>query len=335
MRWVIGQLPKSNHRWWWAFAVLTLMLTLLLLSQLDFAEFRHLLGQLYAPFLLVALVFFLLEAIVTALRIRMFAHTNPTLAAATQANAWYVLLVLLLPARLGEVAAVIIFEKFLGLPRGAAMASIIAQRMFDVMLIGLLFVLASLVVLDMQTSSSAFPLAIVAVAATLVAVIRLTDLLTLGARILHGKKRPAHGARKALLKLLLQARNWHRRFLTPRRALAAFTLTLLKWLATMAGIAFTLFALQIPLDEFQIWAASAVYNFTAIVPIHTVGGLGMGEVGLTAVLSSMGVTLSSAVGVALFLRMALIGFTFGYFFIVVSAHRLQIAMGGTDQARHG
>ena len=323
MRWLISRLPKGNHTWWWWLgSVITLMLLIALLLRLDFSEFGALFRQLYLPYLLTALLCFFIEATVTTLRIRLFAPTRPSLWSATLANAWYVLFVLLLPARLGEFAAVAVFERFLDLKRGAALASIVAQRMFDVIVIAVLFTLASVAVIDIQTDQSALPVALLIIVAAVVCVVKLTPLLSLAARVFHGHTRPRLGLRRSLLRLILQGRHWHKQFMTTPRALHAFALSMTKWLATMAGIGMTMFALQVPITTLNVWAASAVYNFSAIVPLHTIGGIGVGEVGLATVLVSMGVMLGSAVGIALFVRMTLILFTLVYFAVVVSIGKM-------------
>ena len=325
--WLTQRLPAGRHRLWWAGACITLVLVGILLFSLDFGVFSAQLESLSWLWLLIALAFLFLEATLTAVRIRLFAPTRPTLGAASEANAWYVILVLSLPARLGDVAAIVVFERYLGLKKGAALASIVAQRLFDVLSIALIFLLVGLAMVDdLGVEADARPLAIAAVLVVLMAVIYLRPLLTLAARLFHGDRRPVGRVRRMLLKLILQARSWHHQFMNTPRALLALFVSLSKWVATMAGIAGVLMALHTDISTLQIWVASAVYNFTAIVPLHSIGGFGMGEVGLSAVLIGLGLTAGTAVGIALFLRLTLILFTVAYFLLVMAGRRLSRAV---------
>lgn len=325
------QLPDQQQSWWWIGAFVTLALVAGLLLSLDFSGFSVLLADLSVPLLLIALAFLFGEATLTAIRIRMFAPTRPTLGAATSANAWYVILVLALPARMGDVAAVVVFERFLNLSRGASAISIVAQRLFDVISIAVIFLIVSIVAIDVvadgNIDANVLPIAFGLVVLITLVVANLGIVLTITSRILLGQHRPRKGLRKLLLRLSLQARLWHRQFMNPTRALAAFLISLAKWGTTMAGIAFTLMALNVPIETLQIWAASAVYNLMAIIPLHSIGGVGMGEVGLSGVLVSLGLSAGAAVGIALFVRVTLILFTVSYFAIVIAIRRLQTGHG--------
>ena len=55
----------------------------------------------------------------TAARIRICTEGPPRFSAALKTNAWYVLFLIILPARLGEAAAVLLFRRFLGQNAGA------------------------------------------------------------------------------------------------------------------------------------------------------------------------------------------------------------------------
>ncbi|MBT8445603.1 MAG: flippase-like domain-containing protein, partial [Gammaproteobacteria bacterium] len=86
----------------------------------------------------------LLEGVVTALRFRVLVRGRVRISSCLLANAWSVLLLLVLPARLGEVASVGAIVRYMDQPGGVAVASLLFQRVFDLILLAGLLVLLTI-----------------------------------------------------------------------------------------------------------------------------------------------------------------------------------------------
>jgi uncharacterized membrane protein YbhN (UPF0104 family) len=141
----LSQKSAINKPLLWGISLaISLGLLAFVFMQADIGQAAVMLKNLSWSFLGVAFVFLIMEGIATALRLWLFAAKKPCLSEALQANAWYVLLLVILPARLGEVAAVVVLERYLGQKYGAAAMSIIMQRLYDMIVLGAIFLIALL-----------------------------------------------------------------------------------------------------------------------------------------------------------------------------------------------
>ena len=86
-----------------------------------------------------AMVLFTLEGVFASLRLGLFADRpqagRPPARRAFAANALYVLGVAFLPARLGEGVGILVMNRMLGLRAGAAVIAVVAQRLFDLLVL--------------------------------------------------------------------------------------------------------------------------------------------------------------------------------------------------------
>lgn len=278
------------------------MLLVTVIAQVDIAQAQAMLESISGPALLLAFFCLLAEGVITALRIWLFAARKPCLSEALRANAWYVLLLVMLPARLGEVAAVLVFEKFLKQKYGAAAMSIITQRLYDVVVLGVLFLIALLGMGDFINAKLMMGISLGLIALAGLVLIKLEMFLTWAALLLR-KFKP-------LFRLILQARAYSRHILKPRDIVPALLLTLGKWLSNLGALVFLLAAVHLGLNTFESVTVAAAYNFLAIIPLQTIGGIGIGEAGLTALLAAIGIDVSEAAAASLMVRFVILIFPF-------------------------
>ncbi|MDA1076646.1 MAG: lysylphosphatidylglycerol synthase domain-containing protein, partial [Proteobacteria bacterium] len=273
---ISDRIELGHPSMWLAAAAISIGVLGLLLWQIDIAAFADMLRNVNVPLLLLSFGFFSGEAIVTALRLRMFALGKPGMRQALETNAWYVVLVLMLPARLGEIAAVAVFVRYLGQNRGSALMSIIGQRLFDLIIISMLFVIFASQALGVSSGSGLIIVSGLVITLAYIGVAHMPMFLGWIARAAHGRHRPQDGLRRMILRIALQGRMWRRHQFTNRHNPAAFAISLLKWLFTLAGITAAMLATGLALPWQQVVIAGAVYNFIAIIPIQSIGGMGIG-----------------------------------------------------------
>jgi uncharacterized membrane protein YbhN (UPF0104 family) len=113
--------------------------------------------------------------------------------------------------------------------------------------------------------------------------------------------------RRGVLVGLLQARRWAGDLGGPRAFLGLLSLTAFEWALNIAGIVLIVLALDVRLPLLTSAGVAAVVLVAGAVPIHTIGGIGVVEAGLTGALYIVGVPLEVAVGVALTARVVLFG----------------------------
>lgn len=320
----IFRLAFAKTSLWVTGILASLLLLAAVLSQLDWQVFTRMARNVDTSLLLLSLLLLFIEGAATALRLRWFAADRPGILPALQANAWYAVLIVLLPARLGEVAAVLVLEKYLGQTRGGALMSIIAQRLFDLLVLSALFLLALITASDILPWSMTGLVAVLVIAGAWLAILRMECFLALaGTAILRTGKARKPSLKRSVLRVLLQARTWRRHAYNRSLGRGALLLTILKWSATLGAISLLFTNLYPPMGLSSALLASTAYNFVAVIPIQTIGGLGVGEAGLAAILFGMGIALPTAVAISLFARLVLILFPFLFLAAVFIIARLR------------
>lgn len=319
---VFGIDTRSSRAWWTA-AALSSLLLILFLSRIDWEAVTRISISLDLGLLSLATGLLFAEGAVTALRIQTFANQNPTYLAALKANAWYVLSLGVLPARLGEVAAIVIFERLLGIDRGSAVGSVFCQRLIDFAILAFLMAVGSAFIeveqWPVMVPITAVLISVGAVCGLLFFEIGLGMIATLVKSL-----REAYWAkqRRALLRIVLQARTWKRHHFRTTLYGRAVALTCVKWLFNLSAIAALLVAAGLELKAWELVLVVCLYNFLSVLPLQTVGGIGIGEVGLTVILSLFSVPLGLAAATTLIVRLVLIVFPFVFWSTVIATSRI-------------
>lgn len=320
-------LKKSNHARhfiWISASLISLGLLALVVMQVDWSEsYEMILGASWA-FLVLAIILLICEGVASALRLWLFAAKKPCLSEALKANAWYVLLLVILPARLGEVAAIVVLEKYLKQSRGAAAMSIIAQRLYDVIVLSLIFLIALMGLGDFLDKNIAALSAIILIMFTGFVLLRLDMFLTIAA-ICLGKQ--SKGVFRKIKRLVLQARIYNRHNLKAKDIPAALLLTSLKWASNLGALVFLFMAINLGLDMYENVAIAAAYNFLAVIPLQTIGGIGVGEAGLALLLIGAGLSKSIAAGASLMIRFVILLFPFIFWVMVMGGLKLKEKIG--------
>jgi len=315
--------PSDPRRWvrgsgwiWLSAGAISLGLLGVVVAQIDWGTAAAMLDGLAWPYVAGAICLLLAEGVVTSIRIWIFSARKPALTAAIRANAWYVVLLVLLPARLGEVAAVFVFQNHLGQKPGAASMSVVAQRLYDVACLGAVFLIA------LAGLGDAIPSGILAVIAAgllggaAAALVRLDFLLSLGARWLLGMKLHRQVIVRPAVRLVLQARTWNRHMMSRKEVPMAVATTLLKWGANLGALACLLSAVGLGLPVAGQFAIATAYNFLAIIPVQTIGGFGVGEAGLSLLLIASGIAVPVAASASVLMRLVLVCSPFLFFLLV-------------------
>jgi uncharacterized membrane protein YbhN (UPF0104 family) len=272
----------------------------------DWRSFVAMVGSLSWVWLAAATGCFVLEGLAAAARIQMFTPGDNRYSTCLRVNAWYVLALIGLPARLGEVAGVFLFKKYLAQASGPAAVNVIAQRLMDVAVLGTAFFISGLFLSRIAGDGLVAVIVLLVVGASVAGLRYLPQLLAIIARLmLH-----FFGRRQlmAVLRALLGARIWYRRRITLGRLIRGIAATLVRWLANFAGLVCILTAMELQLSGPELWVAAVSYNLLNIVPLHTVGGIGITDAGIAALLVWYGVPVATAAAASLLIRGAIIAF---------------------------
>ncbi|MBP5858648.1 flippase-like domain-containing protein [Marivibrio halodurans] len=305
---------------WTLGAAGSVLLLVPVVSRTDWSALAARAGEIAPGWLALGIALMGVEGVCASLRLHQFARhpgrPAPRRAAAFAANGWYVLAVALFPARLGEAVGMIAMHRLLGLSAGGAAIAILAQRLLDLaVLAGLALPLAFLALVLESTMAPVAPaalgamgvVALAAVAATLLFLHRPERVLGPAGWLAPALRRRGRIGR-VVARFLLQARMWARHLYRhlPRRR--AGLLTVAKWGAALGGLWAVLAAMTLPVGMGTLAAITVIYCFVMAVPVPTIGGIGLGEAGLTAMLGVAGVPLAEAAAASLLLRAVLLGF---------------------------
>ncbi len=309
--------PRAGWKTWMSAIIGSVLLLGRVLLQLDSTSLRSVAVGLSWPLVGVSVLFFFTEGVVTAKRLSIMAGTHQSLARALQANAWYSVLVVALPARLGEFAAILVMEKYLLQKRAPAFASIVVQRLFDLVMLGVLFLLVLAFLIEQLPLAVSAAVAMLVIGIALSAIQQMEPLLTLMARwVLSTRIRFSRSLRRKIARQLLQGRGWRRQMASTGLIPSAMSLTAVKWLVIVGGISALLIASQDSLTWQSALIAAVAYCFMSAVPIQSLGGIGLGEAGLTFLLAGMGMPVGVAAATSLIVRLVLILFP-AIFFLTV------------------
>ena len=256
------------------------------------------------PLLVLAFLAILGEAVCSSLRLHVFARhparASQPLTNAFRANALFVAALAILPARLGEVVGMVTMNRLLKVSGGGSAMAVIAQRLLDLaVLAGLVLPIVALAGAALGEASGLLAvLALGVVLGTVGVVLAPLSVLTpLAGVAVHYRRRWVSVGR-----LVLQARSWTRHILPRIGRGSAVGLSLGKWTANLLGLSCIVLACGIDLGPTTLIAIAAFYNFLLTIPVPTLGGIGLGEAGLTALLTAVDVPLGEAAAAGILLR---------------------------------
>jgi uncharacterized membrane protein YbhN (UPF0104 family) len=133
-------------------------------------------------------------------------------------------------------------------------------------------------------------------------------------------------APKKLYRLILQARLYSRHGFKIRDIPLALLFTFIKWVSNLAALVFLFMSLHLGLGMFENITVAAAYNFLAIIPLQTIGGIGIGEAGLALLFTGTGLDVSAAASASLMIRFVILVFPFIFWVMVMGGLNLKKRM---------
>lgn len=279
----------------------------LLVGLLSLAD-RHAIVELSValswPLIALAFALFQFEGTCSALRLHWITDSHNAFIDSLAVTAWWVAALALLPARLGEIAGMRVFSRRLKQSFGSSLHCLLLQRLMDTA--WLLFLGFCLLLVHADRLQSALPIAGVCVAGIVLFLVmmRLDAVFALSLRALLPYRRVR--ATLFVLKVLAQGRRAAKQLRARDRLIPLAAVSLLKWLLNLAALALLAQAIMPALAALDALAASIAFNLAAIVPLQTVGGVGLGDFTFLGVLAWYGYGISTTASAAVLFRVALI-----------------------------
>lgn len=309
---------KRHLRVWLVSAVVSAALIAALLNVIEPSALINTFHQASIPLLAVAIFVLCLEGVVTSYRLSVFrGREGASVLSAFQVNAWYVLGIAFLPARLGEAVGVWAVHRYQHQKLGGALSSVFTQRLMDVVVLAGVALPLGLVVGLFQTSASpssdAEPVAIFVAVIALIVLAVSTLVLARPALVFTPvvqavlwfrsfKAMRENRLTHLMLRTSLQARLWARHHYQQIPKGLAVVMTLAKWFANILGLSLAVAASGLTVPIAFLLVAMVLYNFVQLIPLPTIGGIGLGEVGVTVMLSMIGPSVTDSASASFVLR---------------------------------
>ena len=194
-----------------------------------------------------------------------------------------------LPFRSGEASFPIILRKLFGVDIAISSVALLFARVLDIFSLSLLFSVSAFAVATKNKGLLWIPLLISVV---------LLGTLFLGAKAVKKLKNR--------FSILGNISSFFHGFISLNSSLLLFLFSLLTWLFKFVSFLFILKAGDVELSFFQTVFSSTFGELTSILPVHSVGGFGTYEAGLTGGFKLLGIKTDRALTVAFYFHIVLL-----------------------------
>lgn len=329
---------RRSAVWIWAVSILVSGVALAwVLSQVALSDLARLLTGARPGFLILALAAMVTETMLAAVRLRVLLAPwrEAGFADCVKMTSLHGVYLVLLPARIGELAYLLLLNRVARQRLGAAVGNLVYQRLSDAVVLAFLFLSTVLAAFMDNARSLSLWLIIAGGSAVVMACwLNLHRLMTaasaVGLRWFGRRARPA----RAVALLALQARRWSQRITRLEVRLSVLALTLAAWLAAAATVVCLFHAFNAALRWEQMVLAGIAVQVIGAIPVYTIGGLGVAEAGLAGVLMAFDVDTAHAITLALAVRLGLVS---GQVAVLALVFPVAAAAGqaGADRSRRG
>ncbi len=129
-----SKLFSPSQRSTWVIAFLTSIVLLgIVIFQTDWKTIIDIWEGITWMLVFVGLILLLMEGVCTSYRMYLYIPGKTKLSSCFRVTAWHVLMLVLLPARLGEVAAIFLLKENFNQKTSPAIMIIVIQRLFDIL----------------------------------------------------------------------------------------------------------------------------------------------------------------------------------------------------------
>lgn len=254
-------------------------------------------------FLLLGIFTVAFDAVFTALRLRVLhlanqKHSYPGYLTIVVLHGYFLLL---LPARLGEIPYLLMMRRRLGMASGAVFASFVYQRVLDTIILGIFFFTGLAVIFDQGVIGfNWLVLTMVLVSILIVLFARLDWVIAQIVRSFYHIEGRHRLWVRTILYVLITAQRWS--VLLRNRRWEALILSIIRWTFVMAGTWFAFRGFGFHLGIAETLFLGAGLAFVSVIPLQTIGGFGVSEVGLAGLLMVIGFSWQEATTTALTVR---------------------------------
>ncbi|MFT4584598.1 MAG: uncharacterized membrane protein YbhN (UPF0104 family) [Gammaproteobacteria bacterium] len=302
---------------WVTSIAFSLVLLGLVVAQVDWQSAGVIAERIDYRWVGVGLAILMVEGFLASSRFQLLVRTPVRYSDCLRVTAWYGLMLIGLPARLGEVVGVALIVRYMNQRTGTAVASLLFQRLFDVIVLALISVVVCLSMFSGARMALVFALAMLFIGVLVGLMIFLEELIAAAVHPLLARRHEKWPRR--ILRMALQARTTRRHHMGRGRTLKLGTYTVLKWIANLTAIGCVVIGIVPVLAPLTAVGIGIVYNLTAVIPLSTIGGFGISEAALLGTFTWLGYSLAVGAPIAIAIRLVLVSAPIIFWLAVIIA----------------
>ncbi len=315
MKFLSETIKKSNLYIWVISFVISIGLLLFIFNQTNIHELANLIDLTSFKWLFLSIIVLALEGFFTGLRFKTFTPGNHSIGRCSKLSSWFIVSLVILPARLGEIAVVFLLQDYLKQSAGAAIMNTIIQRYIDLLFLASMTLI--FLCLNHLFSLELLILSIVLILFfTFIGLYRIDLILGFIASTFYRHRRRPKSIVRKLFRVLLQARLYYRFHINSDIFFRGVGISFLKWLCNIGGLSLLFFSFDTQLTSIQLILSAIAYNALALIPLQTIGGIGIGEAGLMGIFLFFGLPSAFAASASILTRLVLIFIPFLFLFLV-------------------
>ena len=283
-------------------SILALAIIAWLLSQISLRDVAGLLSNLSYRWVAVGVACYIVTNVCRAFRLKVLLPNQtthlPDLVSIAIAQSMFNNI---LPARVGELSLVYLLNRYERVPLSSATVALILARVFDLVAVAAIFVVAALVSLGDLPEKASMVIRIVSVAMVLMVAVLVSAVrfggpgLRLIQRILEYFELDQHPVAEFGLAKMLQVMQAFEAIQTSKRYLYVFIWSLFIWFGTFAWFYAFLRSTGIQVAVTSLIVGSTFAVLSKAIPFISIGGLGAHEVGWTAGFILVGLDKTTAI----------------------------------------
>jgi uncharacterized protein (TIRG00374 family) len=313
----LEKIKNTNAHIWYVGSFFSLVLLFLIIPYVDLNQIGFILNSISWDIFSIAIIVLLMEGVFTALRFKLFTPGKPALKDCLKLTSLFIVSLIILPARLGEIAVIFLLKHQLGQRTGVSIMNVLTQRLIDLIFIFTILLAFILINKAVEYNIFFYLVILLIISLLILSIFKLGFLLGIFATLFFVDKPITKNIFfRKIYRMILQARIWHRFHMSNNIIFKAILISLLKWASNIGGLSLLFYSINTPLNEIQILLTSTAYNLLAIIPIQTIGGFGVSEAGLTGILVFFGLPVDLSANISIASRIVLISTPFLFLLLV-------------------
>ena len=301
---------RRKSLFWLMSIIISLIAITAFISYLDYESLKKSFQKIDYFWLLISSLLILFSTLASSLRLDVL------LTSKFEVSRWttfkltinYGAYIVLLPARLGDVLYGWVLNRKLDIDLGSVFGIIVTQRIFDLFVVGVFLLFSTvLMVIDQMFIFDYVVFIALFLGFSVALFINMDGIISRILFLFKGQYFRSSKYGRPILRTGFQFRSWISNLKSPKAIFSIMFLTFIEWVFNFISIALVPLSLGIDIGIPEILFVATFVNLIGAIPLPTIAGIGVVEVGLTGLYLLVGMDLVDAGPLAILTRIVLLG----------------------------